>query len=262
MFCSTSRSNFLAACLPVCPRLARVTPTHESHLRITKKILSFLLIVFLFINLFLQRFIFLYFSWNCCHPMIDSILIILSLVFRWIISMGPYSGQGKGPLHGDFEAQRHWMELTNHLPVDQWYFYDLEYWGLDYPPLTAYHMKLCGYVGGLFNPDWFALATSRGIESADSKIFMRLTVIISDVIVYIPGTDQNDLQKWRHSDVKMTSSWSNFDQVESLYSGSREIWPWGIFGTFVESCSLIGWSWSFSIQWCQSRTFLDCFMSR
>ena len=53
--------------------------------------------------------------------MIDSILIILSLVFRWIISMGPYSGQGKGPLHGDFEAQRHWMELTNHLPVwDPW----------------------------------------------------------------------------------------------------------------------------------------------
>ena len=35
--------------------------------------------------------------------------------------MGPYSGQGKGPLHGDFEAQRHWMELTNHLPVwDPW----------------------------------------------------------------------------------------------------------------------------------------------
>ena len=127
--------------------------------------------------------------------MIDSILIILSLVFRWIISMGPYSGQGKGPLHGDFEAQRHWMELTNHLPVDQWYFYDLEYWGLDYPPLTAYHMKLCGYVGGLFNPDWFALVTSRGIESADSKIFMRLTVIISDVIVYIPGTDQNESYK-------------------------------------------------------------------
>ena len=125
--------------------------------------------------------------------MIDSILIILSLVFRWIISTGPYSGQGKGPLHGDFEAQRHWMELTNHLPVDQWYFYDLEYWGLDYPPLTAYHMKLCGYVGSLFNPDWFAFVTSRGLESADSKIFMRLTVIISDVIVYIPGTDQHSM---------------------------------------------------------------------
>ncbi len=36
------------------------------------------------------------------------------------------------------------MELTNHLPLRQWYTYDLEYWGLDYPPLTAYHSWLCG----------------------------------------------------------------------------------------------------------------------
>lgn len=24
------------------------------------------------------------------------------------------------------------------------YFYDLPYWGLDYPPLTAYHSWICG----------------------------------------------------------------------------------------------------------------------
>jgi len=47
-------------------------------------------------------------------------------------------------MHGDFEAQRHWMELTIHLPVSQWYFYDLEWWGLDYPPLTAYHSWFLG----------------------------------------------------------------------------------------------------------------------
>lgn len=47
-------------------------------------------------------------------------------------------------MHGDFEAQRHWMELTTNLPISQWYFYDLEYWGLDYPPLTAYHSWLLG----------------------------------------------------------------------------------------------------------------------
>lgn len=48
------------------------------------------------------------------------------------------------PMHGDFEAQRHWMEITTHLPFSQWYFYDLQYWGLDYPPLTAYHSWLLG----------------------------------------------------------------------------------------------------------------------
>lgn len=48
------------------------------------------------------------------------------------------------PLFGDYEAQRHWMELTIHLPITKWYRYDLQWWGLDYPPLTAYHSWLCG----------------------------------------------------------------------------------------------------------------------
>lgn len=47
-------------------------------------------------------------------------------------------------MFGDFEAQRHWMEITSHLPISQWYFYDLPYWGLDYPPLTAYHSWILG----------------------------------------------------------------------------------------------------------------------
>jgi alpha-1,3-glucosyltransferase len=41
-------------------------------------------------------------------------------------------------MYGDYEAHRHWMELTIHLPVEKWYTYDLQYWGLDYPPVTAY----------------------------------------------------------------------------------------------------------------------------
>lgn len=36
------------------------------------------------------------------------------------------------------------MEITIHLPINRWYFYDLQYWGLDYPPLTAYHSWLLG----------------------------------------------------------------------------------------------------------------------
>jgi len=47
-------------------------------------------------------------------------------------------GLGKPPMHGDFEAQRHWLELTLHVPLKEWYFHDLQWWGLDYPPLTAY----------------------------------------------------------------------------------------------------------------------------
>lgn len=47
-------------------------------------------------------------------------------------------------MYGDYEAQRHWMEITTQLPMSEWYFHDLQYWGLDYPPLTAYHSWLLG----------------------------------------------------------------------------------------------------------------------
>ena len=42
------------------------------------------------------------------------------------------------------------MEITYNLPVDDWYVNtsenNLTYWGLDYPPLTAYHSYIMGYV--------------------------------------------------------------------------------------------------------------------
>jgi alpha-1,3-glucosyltransferase len=49
-------------------------------------------------------------------------------------------------MFGDYEAQRHWMELTIHLPLREWYTHDLPYWGLDYPPLTAYVSWICGWL--------------------------------------------------------------------------------------------------------------------
>jgi len=29
-------------------------------------------------------------------------------------------GQGKPPMFGDYEAQRHWMEITYNLPLSHW----------------------------------------------------------------------------------------------------------------------------------------------
>lgn len=29
-------------------------------------------------------------------------------------------GYATPPMYGDYEAQRHWMEITYHLPVNQW----------------------------------------------------------------------------------------------------------------------------------------------
>jgi alpha-1,3-glucosyltransferase len=97
------------------------------------------------------------------------------------------AGYQNPPMYGDYEAQRHWMEVTTQLPISQWYFHDLEWWGLDYPPLTAYHSWVLGKIGGSINPKWFALHTSRGLEDDTLKIFMRATVIVSEYLIYIPA---------------------------------------------------------------------------
>ena len=128
--------------------------------------------------------------------------ILASIAFRIFISLAKHSGQNKPPMYGDYEAQRHWQEITYNLPAIEWYSpnhprtNNLTYWGLDYPPLTAFHSLLIA----CFAPDktsYLGLKTSYGIgskldETSDSihlshKIFMRASVLLTDLIIYMPA---------------------------------------------------------------------------
>uniref|UniRef100_A0A8C9ZKJ5 Alpha-1,3-glucosyltransferase n=1 Tax=Sander lucioperca TaxID=283035 RepID=A0A8C9ZKJ5_SANLU len=120
-----------------------------------------------------------------------SMCVLLGIVVRWGVSLNSYSGAGKPPMFGDYEAQRHWQEVTYNLPLQEWYSNttenDLNYWGLDYPPLTAYHSLVCAYVAKTINPEWVDLHKSRGYESPAHKLFMRATVLVADLLIYIPA---------------------------------------------------------------------------
>jgi len=59
--------------------------------------------------------------------------------------------------------------------------------GLDYPPLTAYHMLLCGKIAHYLNPSWVADGSSRGFESFYHQVFMRLTVLAGDLLLLVPA---------------------------------------------------------------------------
>lgn len=80
------------------------------------------------------------------------------------------------------------MEITYALDIKDWYRNttdnDLQYWGLDYPPLTAYHSWLNGFIADKINSSWIELHKSRGHQSYHHKIFMRSTVLASDLLVY------------------------------------------------------------------------------
>lgn len=115
---------------------------------------------------------------------------LLLLLVRWMVGLHSYSGEGTPPMFGDYEAQRHWMEITLQLPVSDWYFNttanDLHYWGLDYPPLTAFVSYVFGLLAQRIEPEMVELTASRGCESPTSKVFMRTSVILCDIAVFIP----------------------------------------------------------------------------
>jgi alpha-1,3-glucosyltransferase len=121
-------------------------------------------------------------------PVPTALLISFAAVLvRVLISVGPYSGQGVGPKFGDYEAQRHWMELTLHLPPSDWYRNtsdnDLAYWGLDYPPLSAYQSLLHGCIINSSLPDAVALRSSRGFESLESYVPASHDLLLPESLV-------------------------------------------------------------------------------
>ena len=120
-------------------------------------------------------------------------LVVVAGVFviKGLLSSHPHSGQGTPPMFGDYEAQRHWMEVTVNLPVSEWYHNttknDLQYWGLDYPPLTAYHSWIMGQAALRVNPGFVELHESRGREDEAHRTFMRSSVLVADLLVWIPA---------------------------------------------------------------------------
>ena len=46
-----------------------------------------------------------------------ALVVLIAIAVRYAVSLHPHSGEGDAPLFGDFEAQRHWMELTTALPT-------------------------------------------------------------------------------------------------------------------------------------------------
>eukprot|EP00397_Hematodinium_sp_SG-2012_P023728 GEMP01024671.1.p1 GENE.GEMP01024671.1~~GEMP01024671.1.p1 ORF type:complete len:612 (+),score=117.68 GEMP01024671.1:204-2039(+) len=115
--------------------------------------------------------------------------ILLGITLRVLAGMHAASGENSPPRFGDFEAQRHWMEVTANVPVNEWYNKNAtsqhsapDHWPIDYPPLTAWHSYVCGRILGFFEPPSMELFTSRGYETLSSKHLMRVAVLVSEIV--------------------------------------------------------------------------------
>lgn len=86
-------------------------------------------------------------------------------------------------------------------------------WGLDYPPLTAYHSWLLAQLGHLYNPSFVALRpplltdhTGWGDLHECLKLFLRFTVLGSDLILWIPVVLVYSFVVFRPQQPKLDSS--------------------------------------------------------
>lgn len=115
------------------------------------------------------------------------------ILIKILVGQFGYSGEGDRPKFGDFEAQRHWMELTIYLPVKEWYtnsgINTIEYWPLDYPPMSGYHSYILGKILNKFIPDSVEFQESHGYESPMFKMVMRFFALISDVVTFHLGVN-------------------------------------------------------------------------
>ena len=112
-------------------------------------------------------------SEDCGSSLVPAV-VGLALALRGVVGLYGYSGEAQPPRFGDYEAQRHWMEITLNLPASEWYVESadnaLEYWGLDYPPLSAYFSLALGTLArAAGHAPLVELHASRGHESASSR---------------------------------------------------------------------------------------------
>ena len=54
-------------------------------------------------------------------PWCRLLCLVGAVLLRITLGYHPHSGSATPPLFGDYEAQRHWMEITYNLPIRQWY---------------------------------------------------------------------------------------------------------------------------------------------
>ncbi|KAL7681259.1 putative glycosyl transferase, ALG6/ALG8 [Plasmopara halstedii] len=83
----------------------------------------------------------------------------------------------------DFEVHRNWMSLTHKLPRHMWYHESTSEWTLDYPPFFAYFEYALSYAASIVDDSMLVLS-STPVFSPSILLFQRLSVIISDVVLF------------------------------------------------------------------------------
>lgn len=102
----------------------------------------------------------------------------VTLALKALLSIGYHST--------DFDVHRNWLAITYNLPISKWYIESTSQWTLDYPPFFAYFERiLAQFVPDFVKRDGCLAIVEKGIYSLPTVMFQRLSVILSEVVLFL-----------------------------------------------------------------------------
>ena len=124
----------------------------------------------------------------------------------------------------DFEVHRHWLALTNSLPLSQWYFDETSPWTLDYPPFFAYFERFLSIFANHIDPQIVDLQKGLNYNSNTVVYFQRITVVVSDLcLLYGVFRLTRNLDSKRRKSIWVLVIWSPMllivDHLHFQYNG-------------------------------------------
>ncbi|KAM6560052.1 hypothetical protein CsatA_029291 [Cannabis sativa] len=124
----------------------------------------------------------------------------------------------------DFEVHRHWLAITNSLPLSQWYLDETSPWTLDYPPFFAYFERFLSIFAKLVDPQIVDLQKGLNYNSNTVIYFQRITVIVSDLcLLYGVFRLTKNLDSKRRKSIWVLVIWSPMlmivDHLHFQYNG-------------------------------------------
>ena len=78
---------------------------------------------------------------------------------------------------------RNWKAVVQH-PLDSWYQRAESIWTLDYPPFFAYFEWFLSLFAPLFDSKTLDINALEYV-SQNSKLYMRLTVMMTEIVFYL-----------------------------------------------------------------------------